>query len=71
MSDEVRILALEAQVKELRRQMVFVQHWHNTVDTPWWKRIWFVIQGYKPASLGTWYSAPWNRWAGDKYNGKF
>lgn len=71
MSDEVRIAALEAQVRELRRQMTLVQHWHNTLDTPMWKKAIFFLQGYKPWSLGTWYRAPWNRRMADKYNGVF
>jgi hypothetical protein len=57
---EVEIEALKRQVRDLRRQMVFMDHWRNTVRSPWYKRVWWWAQGYRLCSLGRWYRAPWN-----------
>lgn len=54
------IEALKRQVRELRRQLVFFDHWHNTCKSPWYKRLWWWVQGYRLCSLGRWYRAPWN-----------
>jgi hypothetical protein len=67
--DEARIKVLEAQVAELRRQHKLVADWHNTLNSHWWMRLWWFLQGYRMHSLGTWYNAPWNKTNGDKYNG--
>ena len=65
---EQKVAMLEAQVAELRRQMKLVADWHNTMRSRWWMRLWWFAQGYRMHSLGTWYVAPWNRAAADKYN---
>lgn len=65
--DEVRIACMEAQIRELRRQNKLWSDWHDTTHTPFWKRMWFVIQGYNLFSLGTWYNASWNK-DGQRYN---
>ena len=54
------VQALQNQVKELRRQMVFMDHWHNTVRSRWWMRLWWFVQGFRLHSLGRWYRASWN-----------
>lgn len=61
MSLEQRIEALELQLHSVRKQLVRYDHWHNTMRSPWWKRLWWWIQGYRLLSLGTWYRAPWNK----------
>jgi hypothetical protein len=66
---EEELFALRAQVTELRRKMKLVSDWHDTMSTPLHRKIWFWVQGYNWASLGTWYTAPWNKKDGDKYNG--
>jgi hypothetical protein len=66
---DVELAALQAQVRELRRQMTFVSHWHNTLRSPWYKTVWWFLQGYRVRTLGTWYNAPWNKTAAKKYNG--
>jgi hypothetical protein len=33
----------------------------DTVSSPMWKRIVFVIQGYRFRQLGVWYHASWNK----------
>jgi hypothetical protein len=71
MIDEAEFRTLQNQVAELRRQMKMASDWHDTLNTPMYKKVWFFIQGYKPWSLGTWYTAPWNRSAGEKYNRGF
>jgi hypothetical protein len=43
-------------------------HWHDTMHSPWFRRLWWWLQGYRLLSLGTWYRAPWNRSA-LKYGG--
>lgn len=68
MSHEAEIEVLKAQVAQLRRQMKFVSDWQNTVFSPWYKRLWWWCQGYRLSVPGTWYVAPWNRHAAEKYN---
>lgn len=70
-AQEARIRCLEAQVANLRRQMKLASDWHDTMHTPLHRKIWFWLQGYNWASLGTWYTAPWNAANGQKYNGGF
>lgn len=57
---ENRLQILERQVKEMRRQLAFVAHWHDTVRSPLYKRVWWWLQGYRFSALGTWYRARWN-----------
>lgn len=66
--DDARLRTLESQVAELRRQIKFVGDWHNTMRSHWWLRLWWFFQGYRLQTLGTWYTAPWNRAAAEKYN---
>ena len=54
------IEALKRQVHALRRQMTVMDHWHNTMKSRWYKRLWWWVQGYRLMALGTWYRAPWN-----------
>lgn len=63
------INALKIQVKSLRRQNTFFDHWHNTVCSPLHKRLWWWVQGYRFSCLGRWYRAPWNEGAA-KYEGR-
>lgn len=65
MSLELRVEVLERQVKELRRELRAQSEWIDTVATPMWKRLWFVIQGYHFHKLGRWYKAPWNESASE------
>jgi hypothetical protein len=37
-----------------------LEKWVDTVSSPLWKRVWFVVQGYRFRQLGVWYRAPWN-----------
>lgn len=71
MSAEHEVALLRVQVDELRRKMKLMSDWHDTMRTPLYRKLWFWVQGYNWASLGTWYDAPWNRAAGRKYNGEF
>ncbi len=71
MDQSAEIALLKAQVQDLRRRMKLVSDWHDTMHTPLYKKVWFWLQGYNWASLGTWYTAPWNRAAGEKYNRGF
>lgn len=69
MDQEREIAILKLQVLDLRRRMTLVAAWHDTMHTPLHRKLWFWLQGYNWASLGTWYDAPWNRANGQKYNG--
>ena len=37
-----------------------LEKWVDTVSSPMWKRVWFVMQGYRFRRLGVWYRARWN-----------
>jgi len=61
-------LGLEARIASLERNRVkdaarirSLEKWVDTVSSSMWKRIWFVIQGYRFRQLGVWYRARWNR----------
>ena len=62
------IEALKRQVAALRRQATFFDHWHDTMHSPRYERLWWWLEGYRLFSLGRWYRAPWNRSAA-KYEG--
>jgi len=51
---------LRHEVQALRRRVTFFDHWHNTVHSAWWKRVWWWCLGFRLSSLGTWYRARWN-----------
>jgi len=51
---------IERRLRALQRQLTFFDHWHNTMHSAWYKRIWWWLQGYRLLSLGTWYRASWN-----------
>jgi hypothetical protein len=52
--DRINYVALAARVRR-------VEKWIDTIESPLWKRAWFVIQGYRFRRLGVWYRARWNR----------
>jgi len=56
----MRVEALSREVKALRHQAVRMDHWHDTMRSAWWKRLWWWLQGYRLLALGRWYRAPWN-----------
>jgi hypothetical protein len=56
----IRLALLERQVLSLRREQTRMDHWHNTVCSPLYKRLWWWAQGFRFSSLGRWYRAPWN-----------
>jgi len=44
------------------RRISLLEKWVDIIgSTPLWKRIWFVMQGYRFRRLGVWYRASWNR----------
>lgn len=51
--DRINYEALGARVRRLEK-------WVDTVESPLWKRVWFVMQGYRFRRLGVWYRARWN-----------
>lgn len=52
-TDRRNYIALAARVR-------LAEKWIDTVSSPPWKRMLFVIQGYRWGRLGRWYRAPWN-----------
>jgi len=61
MDYEAHIASLEASRKTLTARVRLLEKWYDTINTPIWKRAWFVIQGYHFFRLGVWYKAPWNK----------
>ena len=51
--DRANYLALAARVRRLEK-------WQDTIESPLWKRVLFVLQGYRWRRLGRWYKARWN-----------
>ena len=62
-----RIDLLERQVRALREQATRFDHWHDTMHSAWYMRLWWWLQGFRLLSLGRWYRAPWNA-AASKYD---
>lgn len=58
---EQRLDVIERQMKSLRRQVQQQGEWIDTHNSPLWKRLWFVAQGFRFRRLGVWYRARWNR----------
>ena len=66
-------MTLETEIECLKRQRIAecarirrLEKHIDTVSSPLWKRLWFVVQGYRFRQLGVWYRASWNR-AGWEY----
>lgn len=58
---------LKAEIESLKKNKISLakrirelEKYVDTVSSPLWKRIWFVIQGYRFRQLGRWYKNPWN-----------
>jgi len=58
---EARIASLEINRLKDASRIRLLEKWVDTVSSPLWKRIWFVMQGYNFRQLGVWYRARWNR----------
>lgn len=54
------IEALQRQVKAMRRQLTFFDHWRDTLQSPLYKRLWWWAQGFRFIVPGRWYRASWN-----------
>lgn len=65
---QTQVETLSRQNTELRRQTWLLFAWHDTVNSPWYRRLIWWFMGYRMSALGTWYTAPWNRVAAYKYN---
>jgi hypothetical protein len=55
MDDESEIEVLSRQVKSLRQQVQRHDEWIDTMSSSVFKRIWWVIQGYRWHRVGRWY----------------
>lgn len=58
---DAEIASLQVNRTRDAARIRMLEKWVDTVSTPVWKRIWFVIQGYRFRRLGVWYRARWNR----------
>jgi hypothetical protein len=54
MNVEQEIEVLKRQVESLRRTQQQQEEWLDTVNSHWYKRIWWWIHGYKYHRLGRW-----------------
>jgi hypothetical protein len=59
---EQRLRALESQVallthqmRGVRRQLKDQDSWLDTVNSPWIKRVWWFLRGWRYHRLGRWY----------------
>ena len=55
MNYEQEIDVLRRQVLSLRRQVGRHEEWLDTVNSPFIKRIWWWLCGYKFYTVGRWY----------------
>lgn len=68
-ADVARQLArIEQEIDVLKRQMVSLRaqqqqqgEWLDTVNSPWYRRVRWFVQGYRYHRLGRWYDVerPW------------
>jgi len=55
------IESLKANRISMAQRIRELEKYIDTVSSPMWKRIWFVMQGYRFRRLGRWYKASWNQ----------
>lgn len=52
---EHRVDLLERQVKKLRDGEIRNREWLDTIASPWYKKLYWWLQGYKWYTVGRWY----------------
>jgi hypothetical protein len=52
---EQEIEVLKRQVLSLRREVRALTEWQEVLSSPVWKRVWFVLCGWRWNRLGRWY----------------
>lgn len=57
---KAQIESLNANRVTMAKRIRDLEEYVDTVSSPMWKRIWFVIQGWRFRQLGRWYKASWN-----------
>ena len=57
---KAEIESLKANRIAMAKRIRTLEKYVDTVSSPMWKRIWFIIQGWRFRQLGRWYKAPWN-----------
>lgn len=55
MNVEQEIDVLRRQVKALRQEVRMHGEWLDTVNSPWPKRVWWFLMGWRYYRLGRWY----------------
>lgn len=61
-SQDAEIESLKKRVNQLEQQNVELHEMIDTLWTPWWKKLWFLIDGwplYRLADHPSW--RPWHR----------
>ena len=59
---EPHVRSLTVRVQELERQVSDHAQRFDTLQTPWWKRVWFLIDGWPWYDLnGVRRHRPWHR----------
>lgn len=52
---DARLISLEHKERMLAARVHDVEEWIDVVSSPFWKRIWFVMSGWRWKHLGRWY----------------
>lgn len=55
MSLESEVDLLKRQVHALRQQLQAQGEWIDTIASPWWKKLWWLAQGWRWYRVGRWY----------------
>ncbi len=55
MNVEQEIDVLKRQIISLRRQIQQHDEWLDTVNSPFWKRLWWWCRGWRFHRVGRWY----------------
>lgn len=50
-----RLDVLERQMKSVRREAQQQHEWLDTICSPPWKRLWWLLRGWRFYRLGRWY----------------
>lgn len=62
MSDEVRLASHERRIRHLEHVVSDLEQRFDTLQTPWWKRVWYAIDGWPWYDLnGEQKHRPWHR----------
>ena len=58
--NEARFVSIGENLGQLSHRVRMLEKRIDTLDTVWWKRIWFWLLGYRWYTVGRWYWAEQN-----------